>query len=202
MEKLTLNDIFISVKQNFSHAWFLGPHTLGKLTLNNIFISIKQNLSHAWFLESHALEKLTLNDIFISVKQNLSHAWFLGPHTLGKLTLNDIFISVKQNSSHDWSLGSRTWGKLTLWYLLVFYWVLKQIQDYTQLLRLMALSKLKSLFIYLSNEQDKGCLPFLFFTKYIFVSIRFSLYCRRVNSQYKYVVNLFIAGIWSNYLNC
>ena len=38
----------------------------------------------------------------------------------------------------------------------------KQIQDYTQLLRLIALSKLKSLFIYLSDEQDEGCRPFYF----------------------------------------
>ena len=66
--------IFISVKQNLSHAWFLGPHALGKLTLNDIFIIVKQNLSHAWFLGPRALRKLTLNDIFISVKQNLSHA--------------------------------------------------------------------------------------------------------------------------------
>ena len=65
----------------------------------------------------------------------------------------------------------------------------------------MALGKLKSLFIYLSDEQDEGCLPLLFFTKYTFISIRFNLHCKRFNSQYKYVVNLFITGTWSNYLN-
>ena len=65
----------------------------------------------------------------------------------------------------------------------------------------MALGKLKSLITYLSDEQDEGCLPLLFFTKYTFISIRFSLHCRRFNSQYKYVVNLFIASTWSNYLN-
>ena len=46
MEKLTLNENFISVKQNLSHVWFLGPYALGKLTLNDNFISVKQNLNH------------------------------------------------------------------------------------------------------------------------------------------------------------
>ena len=135
------------------------------------------------------------------IKQNLSHAWFLGPHALGKLTHNDIFISIKQNPSYDWSLESDTWGKLTLRYLLVFYWVSKQIQNYIQLLGLMALGKLKPLFIYLSDEQDEGYMPLLFFAKYTFISISFNLHCRRFNSQYKYVVNLFIASTWSNYLS-
>ena len=65
------SDIFLSVKQNLSHAWLLEPHALNKLMLNDIF----------------------LNDIFLSVKQNLSHAWLLGPYALGKLILNNIFLN-------------------------------------------------------------------------------------------------------------
>ena len=44
--KLIFNDIFLSVKQNLSHVWLIGPHALGKLTLYDIFLNVKQNLSH------------------------------------------------------------------------------------------------------------------------------------------------------------
>ena len=91
---------FISVKQNLSYAWSLGPHTLVKLTLNGIFISLKQNISYTWSLGPHTLVKLTLNGIFISVKQNLNYAQSLRPHTLIKLTPNDIFISTELNLSN------------------------------------------------------------------------------------------------------
>ena len=87
--------VFISVKQNLSYAWSLGPHTLVKLTLNGIFISVKQNLNYVWSFAPHTLVKLTLDGIysfFLSIKQNLSYAWLLGSHTLGKLTFYDIFL--------------------------------------------------------------------------------------------------------------
>ena len=38
--------IYLSVKQNLSHTWFLRPHTLGKLTLSNIRLIVKQILGH------------------------------------------------------------------------------------------------------------------------------------------------------------
>ena len=44
--------IYLNVKQNLSHVWFLEPHTLGKLT-PPIYLSIKQNIGHAWLLEPH-----------------------------------------------------------------------------------------------------------------------------------------------------
>ena len=65
-----------ALNRPISHAWSLGPHILVKLTLNGIFISVKQNLSYVWSLVSHTLVKLTLNDIysfFPSIKENLSH---------------------------------------------------------------------------------------------------------------------------------
>ena len=36
--------------------------------INGIFMSVKQNLNHAWYLESYTLVKLTYYGIFISVK--------------------------------------------------------------------------------------------------------------------------------------
>ena len=59
---------------------------MGKLILV-IFVNIKQNFSYAWILEPHALGKLILHIIDFSVKQNLNHVWLLKPHTLGKLIL-------------------------------------------------------------------------------------------------------------------
>ena len=66
--------IWLSIKQNISHAWLLEPHTSGKLMFHIIFLSIKQDLGHAWLLGPHALGKLILHIIFLSIKQNLSHA--------------------------------------------------------------------------------------------------------------------------------
>ena len=42
----------------------------------------------------------------------------------------------------------------------------KQIQGDDQNLELKTLSKMKFLFIYISDEQGAGCLPFLFFIFY------------------------------------
>ena len=58
---------------------------LGKLILPNIYLSIEQNLSYAWLIGPHALDKLILHDIYLSIKQNLSHTWLFGSYTLGKL---------------------------------------------------------------------------------------------------------------------
>ena len=55
----------LDIKQNLSYAWLLGPYALEKLILNDIFLSVKQNLSHAWLLGPHTLEKLTLYDIYL-----------------------------------------------------------------------------------------------------------------------------------------
>ena len=72
LDKLILPIIFLSVKQNLSHAWLLRPHVFGKLTLSIIFLSVKQNIGHAWLPKPHALGKLILHIIFLSVKQNLA----------------------------------------------------------------------------------------------------------------------------------
>ena len=72
MGKLILSIIYLSVKQNLGHVWFLGPHTLGKLTLP-IPLSVKQNIGHAWFFRPHTLSKLILSIIYLSVKHNLGH---------------------------------------------------------------------------------------------------------------------------------
>ena len=55
----------LDIKQNLSYAWLLGLYALEKLILNDIFLSVKQNLSHAWLIGSHTLEKLTLYDIYL-----------------------------------------------------------------------------------------------------------------------------------------
>ena len=77
--------IFLSIKQNLSYAWLLGPPTLNKLILPDIYLNIKQNLGYAWLPGPLALGKLILSNIYLSIKQNLGHAWLLGPRTLGKL---------------------------------------------------------------------------------------------------------------------
>ena len=46
----------------------LGPYTLVKLTLNDIFISVKQILGYVRSLKPHTWVKLTPSGIFISVK--------------------------------------------------------------------------------------------------------------------------------------
>ena len=60
MVKLILLITYLSIKQNLGHAWFLGPHTLGKLVLLIICLSIKQNHGHAWLLGLHTVGKLIL----------------------------------------------------------------------------------------------------------------------------------------------
>ena len=47
-------DIYSSIKQNQSLAWFLGPQALGKLITYDIYSTIKQNQSLAWFLRPQA----------------------------------------------------------------------------------------------------------------------------------------------------
>ena len=89
-----------NIKQNLSHAWSLGPHTLNKLILQFISLSIKQNLSHARSLGPNTLGKLILLSILLSIKHNFSYTWSLGPHTLGKLILQFFSLSIKQNLSH------------------------------------------------------------------------------------------------------
>ena len=37
----------LSIKQNLSHAWPLGPPALSKLMLNDISLSVKQNFGYA-----------------------------------------------------------------------------------------------------------------------------------------------------------
>ena len=49
----------------------------------DIYSSIKQNQSLAWFLEPEALGKLITYDIYSSIKQNQSLAWLLGPQAWG-----------------------------------------------------------------------------------------------------------------------
>ena len=71
MGKLILPIILLSVKQNLSHVWFLGPYTLGKLILPIILLNVKQDLSYVWFIRPPALGKLTLKDIhsfYLSIK--------------------------------------------------------------------------------------------------------------------------------------
>ena len=75
----------LSIKQNLSYAWLLGPSALNKLILHDIYLSIKQNLGYAWLPGPLALGKLILPNIYLSIKQNLGHAWLLEPRTLGKL---------------------------------------------------------------------------------------------------------------------
>ena len=58
--------VFLSVKQNFSYVWFLGPPALGKLILPIVFLSVKQNLNYVWFLGPFVLGKLILGDIYSS----------------------------------------------------------------------------------------------------------------------------------------
>ena len=41
----------LSVKQNLSPAWLLGPLTWGKLTTYDNFLSVKQDLNPTWLLE-------------------------------------------------------------------------------------------------------------------------------------------------------
>ena len=65
---------------------------MGKLTLLDVYLSIKQNLGHVWLLRPHTLGKLiSFNHFFLNIKHNLNCAWLLRPHTLGKLILPIIF---------------------------------------------------------------------------------------------------------------
>ena len=50
----------MDIKQNLSHVWLLGPHTLGKLILPIISLSVKQSLGNVGSLEPYTLGKLTL----------------------------------------------------------------------------------------------------------------------------------------------
>ena len=38
--------IDVDIKQNISHAWLLGSHTLGKLIFLVIYLNVKQNLGY------------------------------------------------------------------------------------------------------------------------------------------------------------
>ena len=49
---------YSNIERNLGHAWFLGPHTLGKLVFLTICGRTKQNLGHAWLLRPHTLGKL------------------------------------------------------------------------------------------------------------------------------------------------
>ena len=64
----------LNIKQNFSYAWLLKPHVLGKLILHLISLSVKQNLGSGWLLGPHALSKLIFLVISLSIKQNLGYA--------------------------------------------------------------------------------------------------------------------------------
>ena len=46
--------IYLSIKQNLSYAWLLGPQVLGKLISIDIYLSIKQNLNYAWLIGPQA----------------------------------------------------------------------------------------------------------------------------------------------------
>ena len=56
--------IYLSIKQNLSHVWLLGPHILGKLILFIIYLNIKKNIGHVWLLEPHTLGKLIFSSYF------------------------------------------------------------------------------------------------------------------------------------------
>ena len=92
--------IFLSVKQNLSHAWLLEPHALGKLILHIIDFSVKQNLNHVWLLKPHTLGKLILLIIWLSIKWSLGHVRFYKAHALRKLILNPTMLS---NQDSHWS---------------------------------------------------------------------------------------------------
>ena len=80
-----LNSVLLSVKQNLSPAWLLGPQAKGKLTISGILSSVKQNLSLAWLLEPQAKGKLTTFDtrecfFFLIVRQSSKcNAYYLSP---------------------------------------------------------------------------------------------------------------------------
>ena len=65
--------IYSNIEQNFGHAWFLGPHTLGKSVFLTIYGMTKQNLDHVWLLRPYTLGKLVSLLICLSIKQNLGH---------------------------------------------------------------------------------------------------------------------------------
>ena len=84
--------------------------TFSFIILIIIYLIVKQNLGHAWFLGPHTLDKLILVIIYLSVKQNISSVWFLEPHTLGNLHLQLSKSTVNWNSKcspeYDSHLGS------------------------------------------------------------------------------------------------
>ena len=49
---------YLSVKQNPSPAWLLGPQAWGKLTAIQFYLSVKQNPGPAWLLGPLAWGKL------------------------------------------------------------------------------------------------------------------------------------------------
>ena len=58
MAKLTLLDIYISVKQIPSHVRSLGPHTWAKLTFIDIYVRVTQIPIHVRPLEPHICVKV------------------------------------------------------------------------------------------------------------------------------------------------
>ena len=117
MGKLTLPNIFLSVKQNLSYVWFLRPPVLGKLTLPTIFLSVKQNLSYVWYLRPSALDKLILSDIFSFFPSVKAYPkLYSAPQTLGNLIFFDTYLSVEQNESCLSLIGVCD-NSLHCWYL-------------------------------------------------------------------------------------
>ena len=74
----------MNIRQNLGHAWFLGPHTLGKLIFLITCLNIEQNLGHAWLLRAHNLCKFIFLIIYLNIEQYLGHAWLLKTYTLRK----------------------------------------------------------------------------------------------------------------------
>ena len=57
------------------------------------YLSVKQNPSPAWLLGPQAWVKLITAPFYLSIKQNPSPAWLLGPQAWGKLTTTQFLTN-------------------------------------------------------------------------------------------------------------
>ena len=62
----------------------------------HFYLSIRQNQSLAWILGPQTLGKLMTYGNYLSIRYNQGLKWILGPQTLGKLITYDNYLSLNR----------------------------------------------------------------------------------------------------------
>ena len=63
----------------------------------HFYLSIRQNQSLEWILGPQTLGKLMTYGNYLSIRYNQGLEWILGPQTLGKLITYGNYLSIRQN---------------------------------------------------------------------------------------------------------